>query len=165
MAGAAPLDPQSPARRLLLRALTLPLPLPLPLPSRTPTPAPDSAAADATFATIELDLLEPLHQPNSEFRRDPPHQLRRRQTVAATTTTAAVTAQEEDAIRLPWPVQNIGASSPSRHRRSISSCFSDISSLSSLSEAEPRATPARPKAPRIKSREAESEAIWRELWI
>lgn len=149
----APPDPQSPATRRfsLLRALSLPLPLPLP--SRTPTPGPDSSAAACGF---ELNLLEPPLQHD--------HHLRRRQTATTTTTTAAAS---EDVLvsRLPWPVQSLGAASPSPHRRSIESCFSDVSSLSSLSESEPRATPARSRVRKVKTREAESEAIWREHWI
>lgn len=188
----APPDPQSPARRFLLRALSLPLPgLPLPLPSSRPqTRGPE----------FELHLLEPQQRKErnewdaryarstteehadfanrnefTTFPAPPPH-LRRRQT---TTTVAAAPGPDEEQegedddiiiTRLPWPAQAVGAantssSSFSRPRRSLESCFSDASSLSTLSESEPRATPARPKVPRSKTREAESEAIWRDLWI
>lgn len=157
MAVSAPPDPQSsPARRFhLLRAFSLPLPLPLSsLPSRTPTPANDSSAA-ATADGVELDLLEP---PQSQHQQQPPS-LRRRQTTATTNTEDITTT------RLPWPVQAVGLASPTRHRRSLESCFSDASSLSTLSESEPRRTPSRPRLPKTKTREAESEAIWREHWF
>lgn len=140
MAGAPHHRPTSPGRRLL-RRLTLP------------------SLHSAAESNVMIELLELPPQRTTAHSAEE-QQPRRRQTIITTPT------QDQDPRR-PWPSLTLG--SPSRGqttRTSIDSLRSDASCLSSPSESEPRkAQAARPKPVRPALRKAESEAIWRDVWI